>query len=153
MTERCAQDALRERALAGELWDAEEQARWRRHVASCTVCRTQASVDAGLRRVITAVPPPPVPAGFVERFERRRAAVGTSNQRTWLRVYWAGFTAVSAWVLAGIDWTRFDPWRSVLGIVWLGLLVSSPLLALVGPFRSLVEGGSWAPSRTTGAKE
>jgi anti-sigma factor RsiW len=139
MAEHCELPVLRERALSGESLDAGEQARWRRHVAACSACHTQAAVDDGLRRMLAAATPPPLPDGFVERFEkRRRAAVGSAAGRLWLRAYWIGFALVSIQVLSGVDWARFHAWLPALGAVWLGVLVASPVLALIGPLRTLI---------------
>jgi anti-sigma factor RsiW len=139
MAEHCGLPELSARALCDESLDAEEQARWRRHVAACSACHAQAAVDDGLRRMLAAVAPPPLPDGFVERFERRRrAAVGAAAGRLWLRAYWVGFVLVSIQVLSGIDWTRFHSWLPALGAAWLGILVASPLLALIGPLRAVV---------------
>lgn len=133
MNERCGQPELSAQALSAERLDADELARWRRHLAACSACRRQASVDDGLRRIFAGVPPPPLRVGFVERFERRRSAGG--QYRWLLRGYWIGFAVVSIWVLAGVDWTRFHAWVPALAAAWVAVLIVSPVLALLGPWR------------------
>lgn len=145
MYESCGRPELSARALCGERLDADELTRWRRHVVTCSACRTQNAIDHDLRRLLADVPPPTLRDGFVERFERRRAGSAVAGVHVWLRVYWLGFALVTTWVLAGLDWTRFETWLPALAAIWLTIVVTSPILALAGPLRRVFERAAPAP--------